>query len=107
MGFRRDGLKACLLQPPINGVTDVVAVIGLVEHAAKVFHRRTELGGIGQLHRVGQGENPTWFQQAETLVEHVLARLAREFVQQKHTAHGLEAAIGKGHRFAIALHQLG
>ena len=78
-----------------------------MEAAAEVVHHGGELGRVGQLDGVGQHQHATGFQQPIALVDHVLAGLAGQLVQQEHAGDPLHAGFGEGHRLAIALHQLG
>ena len=59
------------------------------------------------MHGIGKGDHSPRLQDAEAVVDHVLARFAWELVHYKNAGHPLEAALGEGHGFAIALHQLG
>ena len=59
------------------------------------------------MHGIGKGDHPAGLQDAEAVIDHVLTRFSWELVHQENAGHPLEGALGEGHGFAIALHQLG
>ena len=107
MGFGGDRLESGLRQPRLDVVLDVVPEVGLVEDPPEILHHHGELRRIVQLHRIRQHQHATGLQHPLDLVEHGLPCRAGQFMQQEHAGGSLQAGLGEGQRFGIALDQLG
>ena len=79
IGF--NNFKSTALQSLWNVIGDVIAVIRLVEHAPEVLHHSAKCGAVIQLNRISEDQHTTRLQHAPGLIQHLLARLTREFME--------------------------
>ena len=77
-----------------------------MENAPEVLHHSAKCGAVIQLNRICKHQHATGLQHAPSLIEHLLAGLARELMEQEHAGHRLHHPVGKRKVLAIALDQL-
>ena len=91
-------------QALIDVITDVIAVVGLVEDAAEIIHGDVELRLVLELNGVCKDQNSSWFKQAVTVLNHSLPGFGGQFMHQKNAGQGLKPPLIEGHAFRISLH---